>query len=595
MDVIEIAGDEEQVEIPYEHNDEENSIKKYENPNDYKKKVICDQEEQDNMNGDKSKSKRERSGRRQAQGKDKEEKEHAFVTYAKTGIRWVQYLISFLLLIFCIIIVMTGTQKGKLIEGPGGIVLFWVLICYLGCIEGGQNALVGLQHHDPSACEKTHRHTALTTKLIHLNSGYLEKFIIGRQLITVIVVFALNGVGGIHEGCSTLIPLPSALAAIFCSSNIALIIVTILLGQVSCQIVSTRYMLDFINNIFFTFTVYLSLLIETSGILHTVHFASGLFESLSNVTKNETKEVDLVTRILYWGRVAVSFLFLGFSLGTIIHEILLHHTSMWSGVPPGVSIAIFFLILIYVGILEGLQIAIFAVSTMDMSSAVPVNIPTQEATNGNGNNGEVDLENNNNSPTPTALPTATPTQLVPISKTAKKNCDLVLGKKSFASFVVGRQICVTLLMFVVARISTIDSSHPDFKDGYTTFGVSSSFQNFINTGMLGAFVTTILGSLIFRVIASQYPMEFLSNPVVYPVLKICLMLESTGIMRFSNAMAKIIRFCMRLHSDEYYQQETVSEPSVEEEQPTPARSNPGRSYDIVATASPGDVVLDGEE
>jgi len=411
----------------------------------------------------------------------------------------------------------------------------------------------------------------------------------------VIVVFALNGVGGIHEGCSTLIPLPSVLAAIFCSSNIALIIVTILLGQVSCQIVSTRYMLDFINNIFFTMTVYLSLGIETSGILHTVHFASGSFQYLSNATKTEGKEFDIVSQILYWGRVLVSFLFLGFSLGCILQEILKHHTAMWSGVPPGVSILIFFLILIYVGILEGLQIAIFAVSTMDMSSAVPVPLPAHDVNSNNVNANEDNINETN--PSSSTIPAVTPSKLVPIPKAAKKNCDLVLGKKSFASFVVGRQICVTLLMFVVARISSIDSSHPDFENGYTTFGVSSSFQDFINTGMLGAFVTTILGSLIFRVIASQYPMEFLSNPVVYPVLKICLMLESTGIMRFSNAMAKIIRFCMRLHPDEYYQQELVATGEGREHErssePTHAVSAPGHSYEL-ATATPDEVALNDE-
>ena len=124
--------------------------------------------------------------------------------------------------------------------------------------------------------------------------------------------------------------------------------------------------------------------------------------------------------------------------------------------------------------------------------------------------------------------------------------------KNLKSFVVGRQIWVTFCMFVVARISGIDGNNQDFADGYTTFAISESFQNFVNTGIIGAFVTTILGSLIFRVIASKFPLLFLSNPLIYPVIHLCLFLESTGIIQFAKAMAKVIIFCFRLKPDHDY-------------------------------------------
>jgi hypothetical protein len=204
------------------------------------------------------------------------------------------------------------------------VILFWILILYLGIIEGGQNALVGLQPLDPQIYQSaTHSFTLRAINLTTQRKGALQQFLMGRQLITVIVIFALNGVGGIHEGCTTLFQLPSPLSALFCSSGLAIILVTILLGQVTTQILSTRYMIDFINNIFFLFTVYLSVAIECSGILHMVHFVSDTISYFTRsasapaptaVSSNASESHQSPTRlegILYWSRVLISFLSLG--------------------------------------------------------------------------------------------------------------------------------------------------------------------------------------------------------------------------------------------------------------------------------------------
>jgi hypothetical protein len=230
----------------------------------------------------------------------------------------LKYFFSSALLAFCILILMTANSSGKLIPGPGGIIVFWILIFYLGVIEGGQNALVGLQPLDPQIYQSApHSFTLRAINLTTQHQGALQKFLMGRQLITVIVIFALNGVGGIHEGCTTLFQLPSFLSALFCSSGLAIILVTILLGQVTTQILSTRYMIDFINNFLFLFTVYLSIAIECSGILHMVHFVSDMTSYLtrpslaSSSSSNSEPNQNLLKVILYWGRVLLSFLCLG--------------------------------------------------------------------------------------------------------------------------------------------------------------------------------------------------------------------------------------------------------------------------------------------
>jgi hypothetical protein len=61
------------------------------------------------------------------------------------------------------------------------------------------------------------------------------------------------------------------------------------------------------------------------------------------------------------------------------------------------------------------------------------------------------------------------------------------------------------------------------------FGVSDPVQKFFNMGFLGAIITTILASISWQLVASAFPLEFLSNPAVYFFLQACLLLEATGI------------------------------------------------------------------
>jgi len=47
------------------------------------------------------------------------------------------------------------------------------------------------------------------------------------------------------------------------------------------------------------------------------------------------------------------------------------------------------------------------------------------------------------------------------------------------------------------------------------FNVPDGFQSFLDTGLLGAIVLTIIGSLAWRIVASSFPLAFMSNPVIY--------------------------------------------------------------------------------
>jgi len=177
--------------------------------------------------------------------------------------------------------------------------------------------------------------------------------------------------------------------------------------------------------------------------------------------------------------------------------------------PP--SIAIFFILMVFVGIMEGMQIAAFAV----------LRVPEAEYKD--------------------------------THKIAHTNCQLMFKGDNLQLFLVGRQLLVTLCMFVVAKIATIDkdkwvAKHPDAN----IFGVSDGFQTFIETGLLGALVTTIIGSLIWRVIAGSKPLTFMSNPVIFVIIWACFGFSWSGILNFSWVLGWIQKKILRWERDEFY-------------------------------------------
>ena len=195
---------------------------------------------------------------------------------------------------------------------------------------------------------------------------------------------------------------------------------------------------------------------------------------------------------------------LSFALAVTIQALLKEQSGMWEGVPSSVSIVIFFVLLCVVGLMEGMQIAAFAL----------INMSDEE---------------------------------LQTHKVAYSNCKLMFSG-NLQAFLIGRQIFAAALMFIVARIATIDI--PSGEENI--FGVSNGFQNFLDTGLLGAVVLTIVGSLVWRIIASSYPLAFMSNPAIFVIIKICFMLEKTGICSSAWVLARFHKVLVGYQPDEVY-------------------------------------------
>jgi hypothetical protein len=423
----------------------------------------------------------------------------------------LKYLYSTALLIFSVTIVMAAvfSEQTKVSEDISPILAFivlWFLVIWLAMIEGGQGCLIGLQPIDKELYRDSHPVSLKSTLLAHKGDN-MERFIIGRQFLVVLCVFVINMCGASIADASVL-GLSDIMTEVFLASGVAMILMTIMLGQLTAQINGANCMLDFINTYFMLFSTYVSLAIEASGLLHSVYLVQMFFSKVTG-TPVDTKEAPRtgIQSILFWARVFMSLVVLGISFAVTLTALFDGKTAMYDGVPEVVSVVLLFVLMAFVGMMEGMQIALFAV----------VNLPEDELKN------------------------------YPL---AAKSCELTFTGRNLQAFLIGRQICVTICMFIVARITSIDVDTDAGED--TIFGVSVGLQNFFNTGLLGAVITTIVGSLAWRIIASSFPVAFLSNPLIYLIIRLCLILEASGVCSAAWLLALIHKSIVSYQLDEVY-------------------------------------------
>jgi len=439
-----------------------------------------------------------------------------------TCIERLKYVYSMGLLIFSITIVMAAIFTEQTVATDEynmhpalAFFVFWFLIVWLAMMEGGQGALVGLQPVNKALYVDTHPVTLKNTALAHKGDN-MERFIMGRQLLVVLVVFVTNMVATAVKGASVL-GLPTILNQIFLATGVAVILVTIILGQLTAQVNAATCMLDFLNNYFMLFTIYVSLALEMSGLLHSVYLVQIFFAKISSTTiETSLSPRSRIQNIFFWGRVLMSLAILGFSFAVTLSALFQGKTAMWGGVPEAVSVALLFILMAFVGMMDGMQIALFAV----------VNLPEEELAQ---------------------------------HTIAHSNCQLAFSGQNLQAFLIGRQIWVTICMFVVARITSIDVD-VSMQDSENIFGVPDGLQVFFNTGLLGAIITTIVGSLIWRIIASSFPVAFLSNPIIYLIIRMCLILEKTGVCSASWVLARLQKPIFNFQPDRVYLERAVPPP-----------------------------------
>ena len=418
---------------------------------------------------------------------------------------------STLLVIFSTVIVMAvifteQTSLSEKMHPSIAFIVLWLSIIWLSMVEGGQASLVGLPPVDMNLYKDTHPTTHRIMSVVNKGDN-LDRYLMGRQFLVLALVFIENICGDPIEGADVL-GLPDWVIKIFLGSGLALFFMTSMIAKISAQVNASRCMLDYANNWFCAFTMRVSMVIEMSGLLHCCYLAQ-MFFSWAAGQPIESKEPKrtLVQEVLFWFRVAMSLAILAFSFAVTLSALFHEQTTMWSGVPPAASIVLFFFFMAVVGMLEGMQIAFFAVAQMKEEERAQ-------------------------------------------HPWAKRTCDILFegDGRNLPGFMVGRQMCVTMCFFIVARVTTIKLED----DEENVFGVSNPAQKFLDTGLLGALITTIVASITWQLVASAFPMAFLSTPVTYFLMRFCLFLEWTGLCQGAWVFAMIHRKIAGFKRDEVY-------------------------------------------
>jgi silicon transporter len=425
-----------------------------------------------------------------------------------TGIRMA---VSLGLVIFSVVIVMAlifgrQTKISSEVHPAFAFVLLWGAILWLSMIEGGQASMVGLPPINRELYKKSHPITYQICSMAHEGDN-LDRYLMGRQFMVLLMVFVTNQCGAPLADAEVL-GLPGVMTKIFLVSGIAMFLMTANIAQLPPQVNASRCMLDYVNTHFMTFTLYVALAIEASGLLHCCYLFQMIICKLAgkDVISKEAPRTG-VENLLFWGRVLISLTILGYAFAVTLAALFQGKTTMWETIPEAIAVILFFVFMSIVGMLEGMQIAFFAVAKLSAEERAE-------------------------------------------HPWAMRTCDLLFkgDGRNLPGFMVGRQMCVTMCFFIIARVTTINVAPGE----ETIFGVSNAVQGFFNTGLLGALITTTVGSIVWQLVASVFPVAFLSTPITYILLRICLFFEFTGICAASWFFGLIHKSIAGFKFDEYY-------------------------------------------
>jgi len=429
--------------------------------------------------------------------------------HSKGPLSVIKDIYSIAALIFSIVIIFAliieeQTSLSQDIHPAVAFICLCAALLWLTMVEGGQASMVGLPPVDRALYKESHPISYAICEWGHRGDN-LDRYLMGRQFMVLALVFIINLSGAPLAGAQVL-NLPDILLKIFIGSGMAMILLTCMVGQLNTQVNAAHCMLDFINTHFMTFTLYVSMGIEASGLLHSSYLIQIIVAKLAGkplVSKEPPR--DGLQNLLFWGRILMSCAILIAAFTYTLGALFDGKTTMWEGVPPYVSVLFFFGLMAVVGMLEGMQIAFYAVAKI-----------TEEERNE--------------------------------SFWASKTCEHLFRGDNLPAFMVGRQLMVVSCFFIIARCTTMD-----INDGESNvMGVSDSTQKFFDTGLLGALITTIVASIAWQLVASAFPMAFLSTPITYFLLRACLFLEATGICNGAWVIAKIHKKFAGYQPDEVY-------------------------------------------
>ena len=210
-------------------------------------------------------------------------------------------------------------------------------------------------------------------------------------------------------------------------------------------------------------------------------------------------------------RIVISTVLLIISISGSIYAILGGHTLMGDSLPVSINFILLLLCLFYLGCLEGLQIAV------------------------------VELAHNNPKMYERQYPRAAALLALENKGNILRNnidlymcCVYVLYNigRNVERFLVGRQVMVVFIVFLLARLTSYEEFYVRMPDAI--------LQTVFKYGFMGTLIVVNIAQLTPQVLASAYPVQFLNLPIMKVVFYSCLLVEISGV---AHAVYLLCYFC----------------------------------------------------
>jgi hypothetical protein len=258
-----------------------------------------------------------------------------------------------------------------------------------------------------------------------------------------------------------------------------------------------------------------SLAMESIGLTHTSYVLKDLFGRMAGIdldAENPTKKRPKT--ILYYCKCVFSVTAVIFSSIFVIKGLFAGQTNAtngigWDKLPGWAAFLIVIFFLFVIGCCEGFQIAAVTLSKLP-SHEFKVKAPV-----------------------------------------AFKTTQLMYAGRNMQAFLVGRQVFVAMMMVLLGRTTSYAGSEGVLVTG-SDWGMGADFNKILlQTGILGAIFVVNVGQLSFRMLASAFPVLFINNYVIHALLRIALVVESTGIVNSCWPLAWFFDSLFKLKHDPF--------------------------------------------
>jgi len=185
-----------------------------------------------------------------------------------------KFVLSALLLIFSTVcttyaIIEKKTSFWDVMPGWAALIIFVVILFWLGVMEGLQVALVELKRVDARTYRDSHPHAYKLGQMANRKDN-VERFLMGRQMFVVFIVFFAAKLTTIHSKTDDdfLFPIPDWFRSIFLETGILACVLLVIVAQLMPQIVAAKHPVDFLEFWIMRPGYYACIFLESTGITH---------------------------------------------------------------------------------------------------------------------------------------------------------------------------------------------------------------------------------------------------------------------------------------------------------------------------------------